>query len=504
MIANTLELYRQYTGEATFSRIRRFESLTEMWEARASEYAGLTAIADNGKSYTFDTLRRDTARFRTVLKNAGVRQGSRVALLLPNTYDCVKAYLAVVTSGCTAVILPAHLSEQQVCGTAKLFGFCALITDATTKDKAALLMQQNPAFPVPDAAQTSETETPAAVCRGSDGCTVIMTGGTTGAPKGALLSHTAVMQGVINSCLGVPGAFEQRYLLVLPLSHVFGLIRNLLASLYTGSTLMICRDNRNMFRDAAAFSPTIMVLVPALAEMALTLSKKFGKNMFGNSLKTIICGAANVPPYLIEEYHKLGVALYPGYGLTESANLVSGNPDPLNKPSSVGLIFPGMEYKIVDGELWLKGKNMMDGYVGREEPDAYEDGWFKTGDLVRMDDEGFLYITGRIKEVIVLPGGENISPAALEAQFNTLSVIQDSQVFEDVDDSGKHFLALEVVPRATEVAKLGDIDVNTYILQELQKINAALPGFARVQTITVRDSDFARTPSMKIVRYKKC
>ena len=259
-----------------------------------------------------------------------------------------------------------------------------------------------------------------------------------------------------------------------------------------------------MFRDAAVFRPTIMVLVPALADMALTLSKKFGRNMFGDSLKIIICGAANVPPYLITEYDKMGVALYPGYGLTESANLVSGNPEPLAKPASVGLIFPGTEYQIVDGELWLKGKNMMDGYVGADEPDAYADGWFKTGDLVRMDGDGFLYITGRIKEIIVLPGGENISPAEVEAQFNTLPIVQDSQVFEDVDDSGKHFLALEVVPRATEMAKLDVADKTAYLKEQLQQINAALPAFQRVTKITVRDSDFARTPSMKIVRYKKC
>ena len=89
------------------------------------------------------------------------------------------------------------------------------------------------------------------------------------------------MQGIINSCLGVPGTFEQRYMLVLPLSHVFGLIRNLLASLYSGSTLFICRDNKNMFRDAAMFRPTIMVLVPALAEMALTLSKEIRQKYVG-------------------------------------------------------------------------------------------------------------------------------------------------------------------------------------------------------------------------------
>src|SRR5699024_4929978 len=116
------------------------------------------------------------------------------------------------------------------------------------------------------------------------------------------------------------------------LTHVFGLIRNLMTSLYTGSTLFICRNNKDMFKDIAVFRPDILVLVPALAEMALGLSKQFGRNMLGDSLKTIICGAAFVPPYLIAEYKKLGVSLFPGYGLTESANLVSGNAETETKP----------------------------------------------------------------------------------------------------------------------------------------------------------------------------
>ena len=496
MIADTLEIYRRYTG-AAFDRIKLYDNMAEMWEARSAEYADLTAIADNGSTYTYRQLAEDVARFRTVLSRH-VSAPARVALLAANSYDWVKAFLAIVTLGCTAVALPAHLDAKTVAGTQKLFGFAAIVTD--NPEKAARCQDVS----VISAAETADTPTGAAACKGSDGCTIIMTGGTTGMPKGALLSHTAVLQGVVNSCLGYTNVFEQRYMLVLPLTHVFGLIRNLLASLYTGSTLLICRDNKNMFRDAAAFQPTIMVLVPALAEMALTLSKKFGRNMFGNSLHTLICGAANVPQYLVEEYHRMGVALYPGYGLTESANLVSGNPENLSKPGSVGLIYPGIEYKIADGELWLKGRNMMDGYVGREEPDAYADGWFRTGDLVRMDDDGFLYITGRIKEIIVLPSGENISPAELEAQFNSLAVIQDSQVFEDVDAAGRHFLSLEVVPRATELAKLGDIDREAFIRGELEKINAALPAFSRVNKIVIRSSDFERTPSMKIVRYKKC
>jgi long-chain acyl-CoA synthetase len=338
-----------------------------------------------------------------------------------------------------------------------------------------------------------------------DPCVIMFTGGTTGRSKGALLSHRAMALGTVNGCYGIREIFHQRYLLVLPLSHVFGLVRNLLTSLYTGSCIFICRNNQDMFRDIAAFRPTILVLVPALAEMALTLSKKFKRNMLGADLRTIICGAAAVAPYLVEEYHKMGVDLLPGYGLTESANLVSGNPESLKKPGSVGIPYEHQELRVVDGELWIRGENMLLGYVGEENPEeAFEDGWFKTGDLARFDEEGFLYITGRKKEVIVLSNGENVSPAEVEAHFNALACVQDSQVFEDVTETGSHILALEVVPRLTELAGLSPEEMKEKVTAALEEVNAALPSYQRVSRITVRDTDFQRSPAMKIVRYKKC
>jgi long-chain acyl-CoA synthetase len=281
---------------------------------------------------------------------------------------------------------------------------------------------------------------------------------------------------------------------------VFGLIRNTLTSLYTGSSLFICRNNKNMFKDIAVYRPTIMIFVPALAEMALNLSKQFGRNMLGEDLKVIICGAAPVAPYLVSEYAKLGINLLPGYGLTESANLVSGNPEALKKPESVGLIYPGMEYKVVDGELWLKGVNMMDGYYGDEENAvAYEDGWFKTGDLVRFDEDGYLYITGRIKEIIVLSSGENISPAELEVKFYALDGVQDCLVYADVIDNREQ-LVLEVVPRMEALKAMGVEDIGTYLNEKINEVNMTLPAFEKINKIIIRDSDFKRTPAMKIAR----
>ena len=145
---------------------------------------------------------------------------------------------------------------------------------------------------------------------------------------------------------------------------------------------------------------------------------------------------------------------------------------------------------------------MMDGYVGVEEPGAYEDGWFRTGDLVRLDDEGYLYITGRIKEIIVLPNGENVSPAEVETHFNALPFIQDSQVFESRSALGEPILALEVVLRPTELINLDDEARKAFAVSELEKVNRTLPGFMQVSRIVVRDTDFQRSPAMKIVRYK--
>ncbi len=490
------EQFRKYTDEQTFAKIVNYPCITAMWEHCVAEYGDLPAIVD-GETYSYNTLNADVAAFRTVLAQNGATPGSLIGILCPNSYGFVKAYLAATTFGVPAVLMPAHLDEMTVFGIASKFGMKALVYDEALEAKVAVLREKNPAVALIPSSATAEVATASIPVPAETPAAILFTGGTTGKSKGAKLSHKALMAGTVNGCYGIRDVFHQRYLLVLPLTHVFGLVRNLMTSLYTGSTLYICRNNKDMFRDVAVFKPTIMVLVPALAEMALNLSNQFGRNMWGPDLKTIICGAAPVAPYLIKEYHKIGVALLPGYGLTESANLVSGNPEALAKPESVGLMYDGMEYKIVDGELWLRGINMMDGYVTPEDNAiAYEDGYFKTGDLVRIDEDGYLYITGRLKEIIVLDSGENVSPAELEVKFYGIDVVSDCLVY---DEDGKR-LVLEVLPRMTKVKELGIEDVYAYVKAEVDKINRTLPPFEQISKVIIRDTDFIRTPAMKIAR----
>ena len=505
MFSPSKEIFKKYTDPEQFDRIVDKDSVSEMWRDSVTEYPDVVAVEDDGKSYTYADIEADVSRLRTVVKSDDNRI-LRVGVYCPNSYDFVRAFLAVTTLGYTAVILPAQLDATTVFGCTMKYGLDKIIYHPSLRENTAIVAAKRPDVALISSDTQGDTATEMVFPSGDTPCVIMFTGGTTGKSKGALLTNAAVMQGTVNGCYGYRDVFNQRYLLILPLSHVFGLIRNLTTSLYTGSTLYICRNNKDMFRDIAVFRPTILVAVPALAEMALNLSKKFKKNLLGDSLKAIICGAAPVPPYLIKEYKKeFDIMLLPGYGLTESANLVSGNPAYLTKPESVGLMYPNQEYKIVEGELLLKGRNMMSGYVGEEEDGVYdEDGFFRTGDLVRIDEDGFLYITGRIKEIIVLPSGENISPAELEVRFLELSLIQDAQVYENVTENGAHILALEVVPRMPEIARLGIENIGQYLTAELEKINNGLPTFQRVSRIIIRDSDFERTPSMKIKRYKKC
>ena len=491
-------LFEKYTDAETLKKIIKYPNFVTAWERSVQQYASLTAIGDNGNEYTYAQLDEDTAYLRATLLKNGVKKGDKVCLYAPSSYAFVKAFLAIVTLGAVAVLVPAQLDDKTLFGCTMKFGSKYVVYEASLKEKTAIAASQGVCVIDADAAQTEK----AAAVEGlteKDPCCIVFTGGTTGKSKGALLSHGAVMAGIRNGCLGFKEIFNERYFLLIPLTHVFGLIRNLLTSLYTGSMLYICRNPKNMFKEMPVVKPTFLVIVPALAELILTIAKQMGVGVTGGCLKYIVCGASAVSPHLVTEFNELGVCLLGGYGLTESANLVCGNAESLRKPESVGLPYPNQQLKIVNGELWLKGENMMDGYVGEKEENelAYEDGWFKTGDLVRVDEEGYFYIVGRIKEVLVLDTGEKVSPQELEAKFCVLDYLSDAMVYEDFTENGRQILTLEVVPRVGCT-----VDVET-IKADLKAINLKLLPYERVSKIVVRDKDFDRTPAMKKIRIKK-
>ena len=490
---STKKDFEKYTKKEEFEKIVELKTINELWENSVREYKDLIAIQYDGQSYTYEKLDEEIKRFRTVIKNSLKETDSKyIGIKIVNSFNFVKAYLSVVTMGYVAVVLSPDLTDDEICSMTKDISMRYVIVNDTKCN----------GFNVIDINDESLENTDAVSVDAKECCTIMFTSGSTGEKKGVMLSNTAIMQGVINGCYGYKDVFKQKYVLALPMSHVFGLIRSLLTPLYTGGTVFISKTNKDLFSDSVAFNPNIIVTVPAIVEMFISLCKNFNKKMLGTDLKYIICGAASVPAYLISECKKLGIDLFPGYGLTETANLVSGNPENIKKPESVGLPYPNQDLRVVDGELQIKGLNIMQGYTNNNKDCFTDDGYFKTGDLVRFDDEGFLYILGRIKELIVLPSGENVAPAELEAKFNKIDYIQDSEVYATRDENNNYVLVLEVFPRQTKIAEDKIVDIKNILETEIHKINDTLKSYEKVNKIIIRDKDFERTKSMKIVRHK--
>lgn len=491
--------FEKYTDKETFKKIIEIETIPKLLKFAKENYGNLSAFGlRDGKIKTFNEMIDDVLRIYAKLKESNIQCGDFVSVLSGNNYYFVVSSLAVMCYGAVAILLPAQLSKEAVFGCSKNYGAKLILFEENFAEKVELLDKK---ISINDCLDDDiESDFDFSEVRKNDLACVVLTGGTTGKSKGVLLTHFNVMSGVINGCYGLSDPFHQIYYSMMPLTHVFGLIRNMLTSIYTGSLMYFNYEKPAMVKDLQKYQPTIMVIVPALAEMFLNLIKQFGEGVLGGKLKTVIAGGASVPSYITLEYAQCGINLCPGYGMTEMANMVSGNPEPTKYPDSVGMLFPGIQGKIVNDELWLKGNNLTPGYIKEDGENArsFEDGWFKTGDLAYFDENNFLYITGRTKELIVLPNGENISPAFIESKFNKFAIIQDSLVFEK---NGK--LVTEVVLRKSEVLKAKIKDEKVAVEDILERVNEELESFEKISEISIREDDFERSPSMKILRPKK-
>ena len=461
-------------------------------------WADRPAVSDDSRTFTYSEFCERIARRRVLLSEKGVMKGDRVAIFERTSVDAIESFLAATSMGCVALLFPTQLPAPAVIGCCVKFGVKLLVV----RDEFAPMVEGVPCATVSSSAMSDHT-VPAAAVDKDDPAAIFFTGGTTGPSKGAVLPHRALMRGALNGVYA-PGSqlCGHKYICFMPLSHVFGMVRSTLSVFYSGAEWHSAEDMKATIGKLPAIKPTVLVLVPGLCEIILGLVKMYGPQFLGGRLKTIISGAANVPPSLIAEFKKLGISLLAGYGMTEGANLTSGNADVETRPTSVGKIYPDQEIKLVDGEIWMKGDNLFLGYYG--DPEATkavltEDGWLKTGDLGRFDEDGFLYITGRIKNIIVLKNGENVSPEAIEEPFYKCAALRDCMVKED-SLNGESVIAIEILPRPQFIEGKTDEEVFAFFNKLVDEVNATLPTTHRITKVTVRKEDFKRTGAMKVSR----
>ncbi len=500
MVYNTNEKQREYfysmlTPEE-LDLLKYLPTVNGLLEFAVEKFADLPAISDGKVTYTYKELNDRVAVRRGYLKTLNFNQGDKIAVFSPNTLDAMELYLAIVTSGYVSVMLPPQLNNITLMGLCKKFDVSAVFYDKTLEAIAKTSGIEAYSTEYVQAEALAPTEVTKDTI-----CSICLTGGTTGTPKGAVMTHGAIMRGAFNGCFISGGVLQQRYIAILPLSHIFGLVKGFLSSLYTGGLTFECRDIKQAFGLIPVLKPTTLVLVPGMAEIIINLTKIKGR-AYSESIKTMIIGAAPVPPKLMKAIDDLGIQVLAGYGLTEGANLTAGNKNVMSNPDSMGMIYPEQQYKVVDGELRIKGDNLMLGYWDDEKStnDAFDDeGWLKTGDLVKVDDNGYIYIVGRIKNLIILPNGENVSPEELEEIFYKSDYVKDCLVKED-ELNGKKVIGIEFLPNAEAVKDMSENDIYNLFRQLVAETNKTLPTYKQISKISIRKEDFKRTNAMKISR----
>lgn len=479
-------------------RIPYIPTVPQFVEWIGKTWSDRPAVNNLEESYTYSELCERIARRRGFMITAGLKKGDKVAIMDVNSIDAVELFLAATSAGFVAIMLPTQLPAPAVVGSCLRFDVKALFIGEAFKDRSVEVKCN-----VYSTKDTYGDAVPVAEVDKEDPAAIFFTGGTTGAPKGAVLPHRALMRGAFNGTFCNRAVLNgERFMGLLPLSHVFGLIKGTLSALYIGAEWYASNDIKESIGKMPVIKPTMLVLVPGLCDVLVGVAKMYGTQFFGGALKTIITGAANVPPRLSREFEKLGIDMFPGYGMTEGANLSTGNLDVKRKPTSVGKLFPEQEIKIVNGEVWMKGDHLFLGYYNDPKATAEvltEDGWLKTGDLGYIDDEGFIYITGRIKNLIILPNAENVSPEELEEPFYLNDAVRDCLVKEDkVNDTP--CLAIEILPNMEMFPNKSQEEINAFFHKLVDEINAKQPSTHRIAKVTVRTEDFKRTGALKVAR----
>lgn len=366
---------------------------------------------------------------------------------------------------------------------------------------------------------------------------IVYTSGTTSHAKPVMLSQQAILTNASDALANVK--IGQRTFTSLPFYHTYGLTCSVLSMLIPGSHLHINGNLKTVVRDLRLSKANTLLTVPLMLEMIHNriwqsaeesgqeeaLKKLFELTKFLRSIgirkpgkiledireksfgtiDLVICGGAHMNREIMEQFQCMGVTILQGYGITECGPLVSVNRNEANRLDSVGLISANCEVKLDNGEILLRGKNLMTGYYNHPEmtEEVMQDGWFCTGDLGTIDKDGFLYITGRKKNLIVFKNGKKLSPEKLEEKIKKIPIVQDVLVYGAVNgvSSDDVQVAASIYPKADKVSNMKSYEILEYLQKEINEINSGLPMYQQIQMINIRDQAFSKTALQKIKRH---
>ena len=474
---------------------------------------------------TYRELGEDSMAVSRMVESLGMK-GKHIAILGSTTYQWIVSFFGVTNSGSVAVPVDAQLSAEAICELLERADVEMLFFDELRADVAAMAAERCPrvryivSFQA-EAARRGENGMGGVLSweelRRENGgeyetqldpdqlCTILFTSGTTGKSKGVMLSHRNLTDNAVCLDMKIPAGTVTMTLL--PINHVYCLTMDIIKGIFIGVTSCINDSIMHVQKNLKLFKPDMVLLVPLVIESIYAKLKAAGgmmpkklvaKAAFGGNLKTICSGGAYLDPEYVDRFAEYGITILQGYGMTECSPVISNNLAWDNKKGSVGKLMPNCEAKVVDEELWVRGSSVMMGYykMPEETAETLEDGWLKTGDLGYVDEDTFVYITGRRKNLIILANGENVSPEEIENQLSRADLVKEVLVREK-----DQVIEAEIFPDLDYAKKKRIKDVRAALQEIVDEYNKEVPVYKRIHSLIVRETEFDKTTAKKIKRF---
>ena len=514
------------------------------------------------KEITHSEVRKMVDGLGTKLIDMGLKD-KRIAVIGENRYEWEIAYLSIVCGTGTVVPLDKSLPENEleslierskaeaiICSQKyveilKKTKLKYIISMDLENDNDGIISQKRLISEGIQLVKSGDTSFTNAKIDNEKMSIMLFTSGTTSISKAVALSHKNICSNLmdISSILDVNSS--DVFLSFLPLHHVFECTVGFLFSLYVGAETVFCDGIRHIPENLAEYKVSVMASVPAIYERLFKIIKKHlekqGKveqilkdeekykdssmekkkevfkeihDLLGGNIKLFISGAASLEPSIEEKFRRLGFNMVQGYGLTETSPVVAIGNKKYHKTGSIGKCVPSDEVKLLDinkdgiGELAVKGPNVMLEYYENKEATekVLKDGWFQTGDLARIDEDGYIFICGRKKSVIVLKNGKNIFPEELETLINRLDLVKECIVYGMPDEKDKNDLKLSVKivydKKIAEEKYSGKSEGELYqiLWEKVKEINKTFPPYKYIKNMILTDEELIKTTTQKVKR----
>jgi len=521
------------------------ENFAKSVERSGARIAMETLSEDGVKTLSYAELGKRVNGFAYFIASLGVAKGDRVSIILENRPEWGMSFFALSYIGAVAVPLDPQMSEKDVKNILADSGARIVFISEQNK-KAAEFLRRIEGISVVYIEEIKETvaakEFERAHVEPDDLMVILYTSGTTDTPKGVMLTHK-------NLCSNFDSLSRHRLfsksdvmLSILPLYHSYAMMGTFILPILLGARVVYAPSDwserlTEYIREAKV---TVFIGVPQIFHMmhskimkklnglpllprayiklitGLRLSRLFLpkiKNIFGKDMRFFVSGGAKLDKAVAKDFFRLGFRILEGYGLTETSPVASLNPLKRPKIGSAGRAIPDVELKIVNknaegvGEIAIKGPNIMKGYYKQAEKTAMviKDGWFLSGDLGYLDKDGYVYITGRSKEVIVLSSGKNIYPEEIEKHYSQTPYVKEMcvmGVLKGKDAAKLEYLHAIVVPDLEFSQSRGEMDIRKVIASTFENLSKALPSYRHIMGLTVTQEALPRTVLGKMKRYE--